>query len=371
MPDFSTRIVCIFWSCLAAMFVFTAFMIEPGAQGRKKKNTVSDDDLIEEITDDASEKGPSKKAANKKRKTRKAKKAKTDDDLIEEIPADEEVKKEDKKEKKKRGGSLAAAKTQDIEEVPPDEGAEESGTDELDQMLEGNRTLQEPEVPEQPSVELKEVSTVETQREINPPFRTDLGIDFSIGLNLCLGGASESFMTGSCSQMEPGIAVGGSVLHRPLPWLAAGINVHYDEYSTEHHHSWGDFYIGPEVRGIWPAGRWEPYIKLSGSYVQSSFEGTGRDPQGGKVDQNGTLRGIAVAAGAGVDYFFLPGLGAGIETRFSAPFFMESCWKSGKFTYCRDTDSKDLDEEVGAQWDPGKSDQAYRLSIGVHAVYYF
>jgi len=217
-----------------------------------------------------------------------------------------------------------------------------------------------------PPPEKPEVSA----EERTPPFRTDLGVDLFLGLNICVGGDGNATLPGSCSGMKPGVAVGGSFFHRPYSFLAVGFDLNYREFKGNYHHEWGDFFGGPKVRGILPLGRIEPFIDFGVGYAESWYRGVGSATVGETIDQKGEFRGIAISAAVGADYFFLPGLGAGLDVRLLHPFFQESCWTLNAGSYCRDDGSIPVDDDK-ADWDPGPSGQSTRLSFGAHGIYYF
>jgi hypothetical protein len=216
-----------------------------------------------------------------------------------------------------------------------------------------------------------------------PPFRTDLGIQFSIGGASCLGGGTGyAECSDADNSWDTSVGLSGGLLVRPIPWVSAGIDVAWSRmtFHQETSNSWTDLQVGPVLRGHLPL--WirddkaylEPNLGLQAGWVRGNFHEAVRVDNGDDVDYDHSHMGAFLAILLGIDWFVLPKLGLGLEFRLLRTFYDEVCFETMDGKYCRGIDDKAITERwdlnMGLPGEKGIAEYPWKLFWGVHAIYY-
>lgn len=228
--------------------------------------------------------------------------------------------------------------------------------------------------------EAKLVKTVD-----RPGFRTDLGIYLGAGGHTCIGGGSNY---ASCSDTQnawdTGWGIAGGVVTRPLSFLSIGIDLGYNRmiYHQQTKDKWGDLLVGPVFKFHLPfsfAGMiWEPNLGIQAGYVQGTYYQKKRGSD--EVDYKHKHTGAFLTLLAGMDLFFMPRFGVGLEARFIRTFYQEVCYEWYNGVSCRGIDDtrivnayKEVKEQTGESFpgEKGISDFPWKLFYGTHVLYYF
>jgi hypothetical protein len=219
-------------------------------------------------------------------------------------------------------------------------------------------------------------------RDGDPGFRTELGLQLSVGGNSCLGGGTNyADCNGSADRWDTSWGLAGGLLVRPFSRFSAGVEVSFLNmiYHQDTKNTWSDLLLGPIVRYHQPLHLGsiytEPNLGVQGGYVWGIWH---RNKFGSTtVNWDNEHLGGFLAIVLGWDVFLLPRLGVGIELRLVRTFYREVCYHWNGGNLCRGVDDKTLVTQYSPSstanfpGEPGTADYPWKLFYGVHGIYYF
>lgn len=181
---------------------------------------------------------------------------------------------------------------------------------------------------------------------------------FFVTGTLGIGDCSGTLCGSSEADTGPSLGVGGGFFVRPIPYFAAGAELHYnlmtadDEDPNRRDEVARTYLANLVVRGILPIGIAEPWAGLGFGY---SWFGYAWEKE--KKDEDLTVDGIDVALALGVDFRVAQRWAVGATMRFAFPSWGERCTRKIEpaevKTECRDVDSlepEDRDELPDDVW---------------------
>jgi hypothetical protein len=224
-------------------------------------------------------------------------------------------------------------------------------------------------------------------RSDDPAFRTDLGIQLSLGGSSCIGGGtSYARCFGTDDQWDTRFGLNGGLIIRPFQHVSFGLDVGmmtlaYHQITAN---TWTDLLLGPTVRYHQPwriRGKLyvEPNIGLQAGYVYGVLREK-KDDSGTSVDYRHKHYGAFISIPFGLDFFPLPRVGIGLEFRVIRTFYTDVCFESADTVVCRGAHENklvgsDVREASGhsAQYlgDKGTASYPWKLFWGIHGLYYF
>jgi hypothetical protein len=169
------------------------------------------------------------------------------------------------------------------------------------------------------------------------------------------GDCDDEFCDNDGADTSPLPGFGGGFYIRPIPYFAAGVDLHLNFMDADHRDDRHDDELARDwlanaaVRGIIPIGRVEPWMGASFGFAGWGYAWTDRDRN---RDRDETLTGPNFAFGGGVDIRITDQFALGGMTRFAFPFWTEYCTERDDpdrhDVDCRDFDDLDPDEEDAA-----------------------
>lgn len=152
------------------------------------------------------------------------------------------------------------------------------------------------------------------------------------------------------ARTSPFIGAGGKFLIRPIPYFAAGVELHHnwmlaDDRDQNRVDEVANYFLANViVRGILPLDRFEPWAGLGLGY---GWWGYSWDKD--KKNENTTVDGVNFAFQGGADYWVSDSLTLGAEMRLSLPSWSERCTEKIEVDKakleCRDFDSLDPEDQ--------------------------
>jgi hypothetical protein len=226
-------------------------------------------------------------------------------------------------------------------------------------------------------------------RSGDPAFRTDLGVQLSLGGSSCVGGGTNyARCNGVADAWDSRFGLQGGLIVRPYRHFSFGLDAGFMSL-TSHQvtaNTWNDFTVGPTARFHLPIRirkkvYIEPNIGLQAGYVYGVYRENKDDDSGTtEVGYKHKHYGPFVAVLLGADFFPLPRVGVGLEFRLLRTFYTDVCFESADSVVCRSTQDErlvnsDVREPGGqtAQYlrDKGVAEYPWKLFWGVHGLYYF
>ncbi len=219
----------------------------------------------------------------------------------------------------------------------------------------------------------------EEPRPKSPGFRTDLGIQLSVGGHQCLrSGSGYAECRGADGGWNTSVGIAGGFIVRPIPYFSAGLDAAYMHMTSRWNEStyWSDISAGPVLRAHLPIRIknvvLEPHLGAQGGFIQGNMHF--KEDGNRRVNQH---TGLFVAPLGGLDIFVLPGFGFGIDVRVIRTFYQEVCFESSTGTICRgtnDTQSNSCGTGDQHSFYPGDGSAAqypWKIFYGGHLLYYF
>lgn len=224
-------------------------------------------------------------------------------------------------------------------------------------------------------------------RAKSPGFRTDLGAHASFGGSSCLGGGTGyASCTGADQAWDTRFGFAAGAILRPFRLFSVGVDVGLMTLRSHQvtENQWWDFTAGPIARLHVPFGIArklviEPNLGLQAGLVYGVFREDEKE-DGSNVHFRHEHYGPFVSAVLGLDFFPLPRLGVGLETRLLRTFYTNVCFETADARICRGTGeeelvSSDLFEMSGQSsqflGDRGAASYPWKLLWGLHVLYYF
>jgi hypothetical protein len=184
-----------------------------------------------------------------------------------------------------------------------------------------------------------------------PPHRArEKGLLASLGFGI--SGCNDNW----CDDFDPLVYLRAHVLYRVLNYVAFGLQIGlpFHDANDRYVDARYDVFMGPEVRGILPLGRFEVWSGLGMGWMRAQADGEGC--LGGVCREGSSWSdGLGIAWGFGGLYYVTPRIGLGLDFWLYKPIFFEGCIDiEGYDKDCGDIEEEDRDD-VGITWMLGAS----------------
>ena len=218
---------------------------------------------------------------------------------------------------------------------------------------------------------------VDEARPDVPGFRTDFGIQLSVGGHQCIqdsGGTGYAKCRGADGGWNTSMGAVLGIVLRPWRFFSVGLDFAYMSMDSRYNkkNSFGDFSIGPVIRGHLPIRIvkvvFEPNVGIQYGFMQGHLY-----REHDRIDRHiGSFFTMLIT----LDLYVIPKLGFGFDLRIIRSGYQEVCVEGGDATVCRGAN----DQNAAAALEETKENDTlvdekasypWKIFYGGHVVYYF